>query len=305
MGTEVATKLLNCCAQIATCGSKFYSCPVGFKKRDVRATSPCAGLDASSCAEGDKCCIKDDSKCGGLDGIDCPADKYFPDSLKGAPATNANKLTTCCVVKAPCAAGTCPSGWKPKPDAAALPCPRNAASCRKETCCERDTTKCGGLLAIACAAGFYDESNGGAWPAGTKQATRDAWNNKPAIEATKNTACCTAKAACTVEARGAAAVTTTPARVAATTVTTTPVVLPALKFSEHKVAIGEGSGHPWATNMALLVVGCLIGASTLMTAQRLRYRMRPACTKMLRTTEVQAKAGEADGTLLLEGGNVE
>lgn len=115
---------------------------------------------------------------------------------------------------------------------------------------------------MSCAYGTYDERlywvTTGAKAKQTPQATRDAWNNKPATDATKNTACCTAKAVCT----GTLA-TTTPAA------TATPATA-IRRYSEHKVAVQEGSDRP----MVWLGVVGLIGMSVLMAVQGLRSRMQ-------------------------------
>merc|ERR1712166_442337 len=101
-----ANKNTNCCGQVATCGSKFYSCPVGYKKKANVATTACTGLDASSCATGATCCEKDTATCEGVAPITCPADKYYPAYLENSPAIAANKDTNCCAVKATSAVAT-------------------------------------------------------------------------------------------------------------------------------------------------------------------------------------------------------
>merc|ERR1711957_802751 len=102
----------------------------------------------------------------------------------------------CCTAKATCAVAKCPSGYKKKVKVDGLSCASNAASCAVgNTCCEKNTASCGGLTGVACAYGSYDVST--TWSATTKQVAKDAWNNKAATDATKNTACCTEKAQCT------------------------------------------------------------------------------------------------------------
>merc|ERR1712070_963660 len=91
------------------------------------------------------------------------------------------------------------------------------------------------------------------------KARKDAWNNKPANETTKNDACCTKQAACSNTS------TTTPAPAVATT---TPK--PALKYSAHQVAI-QKENHP-AMNMVWLAVGGFIGMAVHAVAHGLRSR---------------------------------
>merc|ERR1712139_552410 len=129
--------------------------------------------------------------------------------------------------------GSCGAGYKMKAGVEKLACPSDAASCASATanCCEADTAKCGGYKGtLTCAVGFYDESAAADFDLAKNKAAKDAWMNKPATAATKNTACCTAKASCGAAVAGA---TTTPAA------TATPAT-PALKFSENKVASENG-----------------------------------------------------------------
>merc|ERR1712139_293516 len=103
------------------------------------------------------------------------------------------------------------------------------AACASE-CCEADSKTCGGLTGISCKYGFFDERE--LWTAKTSKAAKDAWNGKAANETNKNTNCCSAREPCRIPTG-----TTTP-KAAAAVVTPTPAA-PALKFSEHKVAIEQ------------------------------------------------------------------
>jgi len=87
--------------------------------------------------------------------------------------------------------------------------------------------------------------------------------NKAGNRTTKNVNCCTPREACKVPPVG----TTTPAAVA----TTTPAA-PALKFSEHKAAVGVSADRSWGANMVCLGVGALIGMGVLMIVQVLRSK---------------------------------
>merc|ERR1712216_178385 len=108
----------------------------------------------------------------------------------------------CCTTLATCAVAVCPAGSKKKTADGVdkLSCTSDAASCNTVggACCESDTATCGGLTSITCAYGFYAENDFFVYSGDKKtpKAVVDAWLSKPATEATKNTACCTAKATC-------------------------------------------------------------------------------------------------------------
>lgn len=193
-------------------------------------------------------------------------------SVKGATTAQIN--AACCAPKAKCSHYSCPKGYKAKTSANNTVCSGDVATCLTTTCCEADKTTCGGNYPTAgdltCGTGFYDERT--FWKAAddkdlgitkTTQAAKDAW----ALKVGNSTKlCCTPVANCTniTSTATAAGVTTTPAPV----VTTTPAAAPALKFSEHKVAVEKSSG----SNMVWLGVGAFMGMGVLMFVQRLRSR---------------------------------
>lgn len=263
----------SCCFSKPTCASKLYTCPAGKKKTTVAADliKSCTGLDASTCAAGvaPACCVKDDSSCAGVTAVTCTNSMYFDTKSSGNAKASAEN---CCTAKATCASAKCPAGYMMKAKVEKTTCSTDAASCTKDqaaidVCCQKNPNTCGGLSNIACPTGFFNENSGvDSWKhikdATKRQAAKDAWANKNATDATKNTACCTPKAAC-VHYVG----TSTPA---ATPATTTPAA-PALKFSEHKVAI-QASERPVGTNMLWLAVGGFIGMGVLMAVQGLRSR---------------------------------
>merc|ERR1712072_1143875 len=108
---------------------------------------------------------------------------------------DAQVAADCCLTKATCKMGVCGAGTKKKAGVDDLSCAKDAASCAdttKSPCCEADLATCGGNKGtITCATGFYDESSTwittgdkDKWP---PKAVMDAWKNKPATAATKNT----------------------------------------------------------------------------------------------------------------------
>jgi len=280
-----------CCVAKATCATA--TCPAGYKADTTKTQVQCAGAECTAkevllqagnvvAANNDgynkECCSLDTTKCGGTATHTCPNNKYYPgDKAAAGTGYDADWLGVsatqgCCTAKATCANAKCPAGWKKKANVDQLSCSTGHASCIAEQangeakCCEKDVTTCGGLKGITCAYGTFDES--ATWTADTTQAVKDAWNSKAATEATKNTACCTAQAACQWEGASttpaAAAATTTPAAV----VTTTPA---ARLYSEHKVAIKDGQTSS-VSNMVWLGAGCFIGMAVLMVAQALRSK---------------------------------
>merc|ERR1719231_1579524 len=101
----------------------------------------------------------------------------------------------CCTEKADCAVAKCPSGWIKKKNVDTLSCPTDRASCASANarCCELNKLTCGGLASsINCPYGFFNEA--AYFTDKTPQATKDAWNNRKATQATVNKDCCTAKA---------------------------------------------------------------------------------------------------------------
>merc|ERR1719253_522692 len=135
---------------------------------------------------GNSCCEVNTATCAGGTAPVCSAGTYYPstsDSWK-YKATNSNQNTACCTGVATCAQAKCGAGYKKKANVDTLSCTGDADTCGPK-CCEVDKTKCGGLTGITCTYGTYDERM--YWTADTKQATKDAWNNKAATEATKNT----------------------------------------------------------------------------------------------------------------------
>merc|ERR1711959_133864 len=182
------------------------------------------------------CCKAVTRACGTLKaGLTCAADRYKASSLDGVVAPAGKELDVCCTAKATCSmVAACPSGYKKKANSDATLCTGDIASCTAaaaltaKTCCEYNTDTCGGLFDLSCKTGFFSERSQAAWNDEKiyTKARKDAWNNKPANETTKNDACCTKQAACSNTS------TTTPAPAAATT---TPKA--ALKYSAHQVAI--------------------------------------------------------------------
>lgn len=240
-------KNTNCCWDMPTCASA--TCPAGYKMKTGVSATTCPTFFVSSCSAGSTCCEPDPLKCGGLTGISCAVTKYAEsssDTWKNTAATDSNKNTNCCAVKATCAstAYTCPAGYKKKTGVDSTTCVGAAATCAYgTTCCEMDKTKCGGLTGILClTSSKYLESY---W---VSEAAQDTWKNKTATEATKSAACCTAKATCaafqsdTFGSRGSPAGSIsvpgpTPAPTSAPTLAPTPTPTPA--------PTATTTGTPW------------------------------------------------------------
>lgn len=262
----------DCCGAKAVCST--VKCPVGHKAKTGVANTACAGttcdVKATSGTDYSTCCTADASVCAGATPA-CAASQYYPSKR---PEWQARKQTNgCCTAKATCAVAKCKSGYKLKANVEMLSCTGDKDSCAEGSiCCQLDVTKCGGLAGITCPYGTYDEST--RWTSDTTQATKDAWNNKAATAATKNTDCCTAEAACSTD------VTTTPAAV----VTTTPVA-PARLFSEHKHAITKTSG---GSKASFVLVGAFTGMAVMFMVQKLRQKSED---------RVQAESREVDGLL--------
>lgn len=215
--TTEANKLTDCCTTTAaTCANAdatgVNGCNVGYEKDTTKATELCAGQTGTGgyyrldkCYS--TCCKLDVTKCGGLGATGCTATQYTFNPTNsaasiawaGKTSAAATKATDCCTTKAKCAAGTCPAGYKMKASVTTTDCTSDAASCGVgTTCCEKDVLKCGGLASIVCAAGTYNAC-AGSCSGCSVAATKTAWDaclNKAATEATKNTACCTAKGKC-------------------------------------------------------------------------------------------------------------
>jgi len=228
--TTEANKLTDCCTAMATCATAGYTCDAGYEKDTTKTTAVCHGQTGAfgsysfdSC--GYTCCKKDVTKCGGLMPMSslpqsaCASTHYYysqrADELaaKSKTSTAATKLTDCCTTKAKCKAATCNPGYKMKATVAELDCESDALSCaRGTTCCEKDVLKCGGLDSIVCVAGTYNECasvpKSSSYTTSTmsedeKKAAKaaalvaySACLNKAATDATKATACCTAKGKC-------------------------------------------------------------------------------------------------------------
>merc|ERR1711907_568931 len=109
-----------------------------------------------------------------------------------------DKTQACCTTKATCAIAVCSAGFKKKANVDNLSCSGGRDSCSDTamggTCCEKDTSTCGGVVGITCPYGFYDERT--LWNSKTPEEVKDAWNGRATTEKTKNADCCTPKAAC-------------------------------------------------------------------------------------------------------------
>jgi len=249
-----------CCGLKPTCGSA--TCPAGYKKNTAVKNTQCAGFECKTAKAADAdvatCCSKDALLCGGgAAAPTCQASQYYPgtDGWK-------NRMVTagCCTAKATCAQAACPSGYKMRKNVETLSCSGDHTTC-KSRCCELDNTKCGGQVNIQCPYGSYDESS--TWTSNTKQAVKDAWNNKPATAATRHSDCCTPQAACQAEG-----VSTTPV-IAAPTVTP---AAPARLYSQHEAASKEKKD----SKLLWVGLGSVTGMAILLAMQHKTARAAPA-----------------------------
>jgi len=178
-------------------------CPVGKKLKTgsyycttnscdtTRYTTTCNSYTETT--DVGNCCVVDTTVCGGLASDPCSANAAtkFRDSAKAGAAAGSDataKETNCCTARATCpTTGFCSAGYKlktnPTTKCAGATC---ALLVDGATCCEPDTTKCGGLASNPCSANaatkFRDSAKAGA--AAGSDATA------------KETNCCTAKASC-------------------------------------------------------------------------------------------------------------
>jgi len=186
-------------------------CPVGQKSKT--GTNYCTTKDcdttrytttcniASLTTDVGNCCMADTAKCGGLASDPCSANAAtkFRDNAKAGATAGSDataKETACCTARGTCpSTGFCPAGYKLKtnpnkcPGAACVSTSSDTCGSTtgdESTCCELDTTKCGGLASNPCSANaatkYRDNAKAGAAAGSTA--------------ADKETNCCTAKASC-------------------------------------------------------------------------------------------------------------
>merc|ERR1719271_315268 len=196
-GTTTADQKTNCCTAKAHCSS--YTCPANYNSITAATTTDCP-TNAASCTR-DLCCEIDTTKCGGMatgDGTfaltapatyTCDASAYW-DTAKAATtagATHALTKTNCCTSFGTCAGySSCAAGYKLKSSPGSIYCVGSSCTTGEaSTCCELDTTKCGGVTALTCDNDKYWDTA----KAGTAITT-------PITDATKKSSCCTAVATC-------------------------------------------------------------------------------------------------------------
>jgi hypothetical protein len=141
------------------------------KAKTNAATLYCAST-VGGCTNAN-CCDSDTTKCGGTN-VACGANQYKDASKNGVTGTTA---ALCCTNQAACSTLTCAAGYKQK--TGTLYCATNACSATTDsgTCCEGDTTKCGGTN-VACGANQYKDTA------------------KNGVTGTTAALCCTNQAAC-------------------------------------------------------------------------------------------------------------
>jgi len=129
----------------------------------------------------------DATKCGGNTSFSCDAGTFKDDTKAGNDASDpANTQANCCTTNptpAACAAAACGTNYKLKATLTGLNCA--GATCTtsdQSTCCDLDTTICGGAT-VTCAANTYKDSTKAAMTAGS-------------TDDEKKAACCTAQITC-------------------------------------------------------------------------------------------------------------
>jgi hypothetical protein len=200
-GTTAADQKTKCCTAKAMCST--ITCPAGYKQKSDASTTYCS---KSVCANADSatCCERDDTKCGGvatpIQMDRCDTDQFW-DSAKTDVAfgsTAADQKTKCCTAKALCSTYNCAAGYKHKTDASTTTC--MAGTCttlEASTCCEADTTKCGGIP-VPVTGSSYACDTGKYWDAVSSAQGLDAKADVTfgTTDADKKANCCTAKATC-------------------------------------------------------------------------------------------------------------
>jgi len=133
-----AAAITACCTDMATCAVAV--CSAGMKRKASVNATKCP-TDAASCPS--SCCEANTAKCRGAT-VTCGAGKYKDATKNGMDSgTGAAMITNCCTDVATCANAVCGKGMKLKTSESSKKCTGAAASC-PSSCCEYDTTKCGG-----------------------------------------------------------------------------------------------------------------------------------------------------------------
>jgi len=122
------------------------ACRPGYMRSPRSDNMTCSG-DATSCADGEQCCVPDQSKCGGqTDTIRCPSGKYADPELAGNNV-GLDPEGNCCTSVANCSSQgyMCPIGYRKTSGAENMTCSSDVRSCGSHSspCCEADLSKCG------------------------------------------------------------------------------------------------------------------------------------------------------------------
>merc|ERR1719353_113131 len=116
----------------------------------------------------------------------CDAVQFLDTAKAGVTAgtSDADKKNNCCTNLATCSGYSCSAGYKLKSNPGNFYCASDTcATGDASTCCELDTTKCGGITGLTCDTGKYWDSAKAGNTAGT-------------TDTEKKTNCCTTKAMC-------------------------------------------------------------------------------------------------------------
>merc|ERR1712050_197347 len=161
----------TCCEWIPTRTCSDHTCSAGKKAKSNANTLYCAST-TGGCTD-NTCCDPDTTKCGG-NTVTCNANHYQDPTKNSVTGTTA---TECCTAQAACSTLTCPAGKKQRTGTHYCATSACSATTDSSTCCEADTTKCGGNT-VTCNANQYQDPT------------------KNSVTGTTATECCTAQAAC-------------------------------------------------------------------------------------------------------------
>merc|ERR1719271_955761 len=177
MKAKTVTAATTC--MTATCSATRYIPADGCTQTGTTQTA-----DVSQCCEA----ISDTTKCGGLSSNPCTTATHFQDLTKAgatAGSTATEKATNCCTARGTCpTSGFCPAGMKLRTSPNKCAGATCVLTADQNTCCEADTTKCGGLSSNPCTTATHFRDLAKAGTAAGSTATDKATN------------CCTAKASC-------------------------------------------------------------------------------------------------------------
>merc|ERR1719476_582116 len=148
-----------CCEWNPTTSCNSWTVAAGYKLKTNAAAIYCASATCSNA----NCLDLDTTKCGGVV-VTCTTANTYYDSSKAGVAHGSDHNANCCSTKALCNTLTCSAGYKSKTNAASTYCSSKTCTIATDgaTCCDADTTKCGGVVVTCTTANtYYDSSKAG------------------------------------------------------------------------------------------------------------------------------------------------